>query len=372
MWQGTSTGTERSIWPAANFAHATLAILLGKGDGTFNTPTLRPTGASPSAITAADFNSDTLLDLAVANSGSNNVQIFIGDGAGAFTSVGTTAAGTGPAALAVGDLNGDAFADLTVANEALNDVSVLLGGGNGTFTAVSPLTAGVRPFGVAVQDLDADGDVDIVAANAGDNSLSVLRGNGDGTFSSPIVLGGGSFSRGVAFADFNDDDRPDIASVNGTGDDIWITLNRMGAPMDLTVAITNNVTSVTRGEAVTYDVTVGNRGPMTATAVQLSLALPPGLLNVMSVPSVGTYDSASGAWTGISLAPGEQITMAVTGVAGPAATGTLEVTATVAPEVNASDPFPGDNTATDSDIVFIGGTDLAITVSNGRQHGPGR
>src|SRR5262249_34274252 len=51
---------------------ADTAILLGNGDGTFALAPHFAAGTNPQAIARADFNSDGNLDLAVANSGSNN------------------------------------------------------------------------------------------------------------------------------------------------------------------------------------------------------------------------------------------------------------------------------------------------------------
>ena len=41
-----------------------------------------PAGQSPQAVTAADFNSDGVADLAIANRDSGTVSIFTGDGTG--------------------------------------------------------------------------------------------------------------------------------------------------------------------------------------------------------------------------------------------------------------------------------------------------
>jgi len=46
-----------------------------------------PTGANsdPQALAVGDFNNDGIPDMAVANSGTNNVTIFLGNGDGTFT-----------------------------------------------------------------------------------------------------------------------------------------------------------------------------------------------------------------------------------------------------------------------------------------------
>ena len=63
-----------------------------------------------------DFNGDGKPDLAVANSGSNNVSVLLGNGDGTFQAAVNYAAGNAPNSVAVGDFNGDGKADLAVAN----------------------------------------------------------------------------------------------------------------------------------------------------------------------------------------------------------------------------------------------------------------
>ncbi len=77
-------------------------------------------------MTAGDFNGDGKLDLAVANYGSNTVSILLGNGDGTFQSHLDYRTGGGPSAVAAADLNDDGGLDLVVANAASNTASVLL------------------------------------------------------------------------------------------------------------------------------------------------------------------------------------------------------------------------------------------------------
>jgi FG-GAP-like repeat len=74
-------------------------------------------------------------------------------------------AGGRPSAVALGDVNGDGLLDLAVANEGSNNVSVLLGNGDGTFQAARHFPAGSRPLSVAVGDVSGDGHLDLAVAN---------------------------------------------------------------------------------------------------------------------------------------------------------------------------------------------------------------
>lgn len=117
------------------------AVLLGNGDGTFQSPTELATGAGiPMAVAVADFNADGKPDLVVVNgkypdgsNGSNTVSILLGNGDGTFQTHVDYPTGTSPTSVAVGDFNGDGKLDLAVTNQDDNTVSILLGNGDGTF-----------------------------------------------------------------------------------------------------------------------------------------------------------------------------------------------------------------------------------------------
>src|SRR5207253_2493902 len=93
--------------------------------------------------------------------------------------------------------------------------------------------------------------------------------------------------------------------------------------------------------------------------------IPPGLLNpVFGTPSVGSYDPGSGLWSGLSLASGQSVSITLSGMIDPNATGTLTNTVTVAPPAGATDTNTADNTATDTDTLTPE-ADLAITKTDG-------
>ena len=137
-----------------------VGLLLNSGAG-FTSQVVIPvnmTGASavgPSTV-ATDFNRDGKVDLAVGGSG---VAVLLGNGDGSFQTEADYGTGmTGP--LAVGDFNNDGNLDLLGGVAYSSDVAVILGNGNGSFglpleSRVGPLDGAVIAFAVA--DLNRDG-----------------------------------------------------------------------------------------------------------------------------------------------------------------------------------------------------------------------
>jgi len=106
-----------------NSPQFSLALLTGTGTGTFNAPTFFPntSGFDSPAIVATDLNNDGRLDLVVMHSiacftapcrAARSITILLGNGNGTFQTPSEIDAGTGPMAMAVVDLNRDGIKDV--------------------------------------------------------------------------------------------------------------------------------------------------------------------------------------------------------------------------------------------------------------------
>ncbi len=175
---------------AANVSGGTVSVLLGKGDGTFQS---QVPYASPFAIAlaAGDFNGDGAQDLVVLGSdnvhgGNGRVDLMLGNGDGTFQAPITTPAGDAPYSVAVADLNRDGKLDAVVSSYTTGSklISVFLGNGDGTLRPRVTYAAGQNDQHVEIGDLNADGRLDLFVCSRDGSApaVSVLLGKGDGTF----------------------------------------------------------------------------------------------------------------------------------------------------------------------------------------------
>src|SRR6185312_3714339 len=247
----------------ANFGSANVAILYGTGAGTFGTPNLLTVGTNPNGIAAAYFNADGVIDLAVVNEGSDTVTFIPGvDGHtfGAATPFSTNGAGSGhqPLSVAAADVNGDGKLDIITANSASDTVSVLIGNGSGGFAqaALYSTGAGTGPGFVAIGDFDGDGNPDIVTANGNTPDVSVLPGSAAGAFGTATSYGTGTTgtSKGfsVAVSDFNNNGRSDLVVSNFNNNTISVLLGLAHT----TTTLTSSVNPTTFGGSTTFTATV--------------------------------------------------------------------------------------------------------------------
>jgi hypothetical protein len=192
-------------------------VLLGNGNGTFQSAVQVKTGFAAGSVAVADFNGDGKPDIAVgcAFPSRDGVNILLGNGNGTFKAFKKYSAGGTPAlnALIVADVNGDGHPDIVTANGAFgnNSVSVLLNNGNGTLAAPLLDVADVNPIAVAAGNFLGGSKLDLVVANHDTSDLSVLPGNENGTFMATQSFVVGIKTGALVAADFNGDGVTDLA-----------------------------------------------------------------------------------------------------------------------------------------------------------------
>ncbi|CAF1065961.1 unnamed protein product [Rotaria sordida] len=215
----------------ANSGTNSIGIFLNYGNKTFASQMTFSTEdhSRPISVATGDFNNDTHLDIAVANYDSHNIGIFLGYGNGSFANQTTFSTGAShPVSIAVGDLNNDHWLDIVVANNGTNNIGILLGYENGSFGDPITYFTGYDSFPhfIAIDDLNNDHNLDIVVANYGTNNVGVFLGYGNGNFTPQIIYStspqSGPYS--IVVNDFNKDGQLDIAVANSGKNNVGIFL----------------------------------------------------------------------------------------------------------------------------------------------------
>lgn len=188
-------GKEDLVVSHGSLNQTALWVLLGKGDGTFQSPVKLP--ITDQATTPeynqpctglADFNLDGNLDAYVCLYAYGKVGVFLGNGDGTFNAMSNVSTGKYPILADTGDVNADGAADLVVSDNQSNTVGIYLSKGDGTFRERLDYAMGfMDPRQPRVVDLNKDGLLDVAVGNYSGTSLSILINNGDGTFSLSAV-----------------------------------------------------------------------------------------------------------------------------------------------------------------------------------------
>jgi hypothetical protein len=193
-----------------------VGVLLGNGDGTFQSvQTYDPGGPFTATVAAGDVNNDGKVDIIAASSAV--VGVLMGNGDGTFQAVHVGPLDLSANTIVAADVNGDGKLDLVgIAGQP----GVSLGNVDGTFQAPQFYNSGGQtPVSLAAVDVNSDNNLDLIVSNkchvdgnCNSGVITVLLSNGDGTFGTPQAYDTGAFDpRGqIIVADVDGDNKPDV------------------------------------------------------------------------------------------------------------------------------------------------------------------
>ena len=213
-----------------------ISVVLGKGDGTFQTSILTPiVGNDGNAqIVVGDVNGDKKDDIIVAHQNgyggciSSCFDVLISNGDGTFT-LGTNYSITsnyiGGGTLA--DVNADGKLDVVVADQnSPTNVWTLLGNGDGTFQLPTPVTlSGNGGYNGVFADFNGDGFLDLADIDFGTNQVTIYLSTSATAYASGVSPGGADQPCSMTAGDLNGDGRPEIVTANCYSDNISVYVN---------------------------------------------------------------------------------------------------------------------------------------------------
>jgi uncharacterized repeat protein (TIGR01451 family) len=367
---------------------ARVAVFLGDGSGALAAPVLYARGDNgPLTLATADIDGDEHADIVVANSQNNTVSIYTGDGAGALGAPSNFTVGTGnfPFLVAAGRVDADGKPDV-VATDVDDNVAILLNTtafeadlsvvsvSDGVATAVpgtaDNYTVTIRNDGPAFVPsgtlaLTLPGEITFTtftpSKGAFDSATGAWTSLDLASGQTATLTAGGTIGSGAAgtmtftAAIAPSGEVTDPASGNDAATDNDTAL----APQaDLGISKSENPakTRVAPGEALAYEIVVSNAGPSDATNATLTDAIPSGLTGASWTCAGASGGSCASAGSGsldeaVTVPVGGSATFTVNATVSAGATGAIANTASVAAPAGATDPAPGNNSATDTDAV---------------------
>ena len=277
---GDFNGDGRWDLATVNGTSDDVSVLLGNGNGTFQSAVSFGVGKIPLALVAEDVDQDNILDLVLALSGSDQVAIFKGDGKGLFQKVTSQGAGKGTTFLVARHLDGDAWSDIVAINSGRFgyappfNLSVLLNDGEGGL--LEPVIyennrgRDLFPTGVFVGELTGDAHVDLAVTwsqpswSSANGLISILKNSGSGTFEFFKELNPGFTLSAIHGADIDHNGLLDLAVTSLYADTVRVLLQetpgefRMLEPMKVGFApVGVEIQDINQDDE--YDLVVVNR-----------------------------------------------------------------------------------------------------------------
>ena len=178
-----------------NFRAGDVSVLLGNGAGGFQPQRTFDAVPSPDSLVTGNFvKGSESADMAVLENfpqgnGTSQLAILIGRGDGTFKPAVTYstefASGAGP--MVVGDFTGNGIDDIIVFSDNEARGEIFLGNGDGTFQPGVLFSTGENTFAAEAVDLDGNGKLDLITTGTNGGAVYVQMGNGNGTFGPPVA-----------------------------------------------------------------------------------------------------------------------------------------------------------------------------------------
>jgi hypothetical protein len=175
---------------APNFRAGDVSVLLGTGAGGFQPQRTFDAVPSPDSLVTGNFvTGSTSADIAVLQNfpqgnGASQLAILVGRGDGTFRPAvlypTDFADGAGP--MVVGDFTGNGIDDIIVFSKNEAKGEIFLGNGNGTFQPGTEFATGENTYAAEAVDLNGNGTLDLITTGTNGGAVYVQMGNGNGTF----------------------------------------------------------------------------------------------------------------------------------------------------------------------------------------------
>ena len=176
-----------------NYRAGDVSVLLNNGDGGFLPQRTDDAVINPDSLVTGNFvKGSSDVDMAVLENypegvGTSQLAILIGRGDGTFEPAvlypTVFTQGAGP--MVVGDFTGNGIDDIIVFSKNSDQAEIFLGKGNGTFQTGTVFTVGENTYAAEAVDLDGNGILDLITTGTNGGNVYVQMGNGNGTFGSP-------------------------------------------------------------------------------------------------------------------------------------------------------------------------------------------
>lgn len=206
---GDFNGDGKVDLAVTNYDSSDVSVLLGRGDGTFLPQRRFNATSAPFGMATGDVNGDGKLDLVVVDAPlevvGSNLAVLLGRGDGSFLpqQLYQLQRVLADATPTLADLDRDGDLDLILSGGTGNGIDVLVNRGNGTFETLGRFPGSRQSPDLLVSDINNDGHLDVLSASlSAENTIWFIPGKGDGSFGRPVEYFAGQSPVSLALVDW--------------------------------------------------------------------------------------------------------------------------------------------------------------------------